>query len=142
MSSVVGGIYTYLNAETDVTNGLSTYDFGNGDAPAIFTTDEIQEDAATPFIRISTVGGFRDGTDRTSRGGVVLVNVVLWGAKNDSGKILRELADTIWFALDRAPIEVGGYDVPYCLADPPNRLNDRDGFPGYVVSCRVLVRKE
>jgi len=142
MSSVVGGIYAHLVTETAVTNGLSTYNFGNGDAPAIFTTDEIQEDAATPFIRISTVGGFRDGTDRTYRGGVVIVNVTLWGDKNDTGKTLRELADTIWFALDRAPIEVSGYDVPYCFADPPNRLTDRDGFPGYSVSCQVLVRKE
>ena len=140
--SVVSGVYNFLKAETDVTAGLGTYDFGDGGSTALFTTDVIPEDAATPFIRISTVGGYLDGRDRTYRGGVVIVDVTLWGSKGDSGKTLRELADTVWFAMDRAPIEATGFDVVYCLADPPRQLNDRDGFPGYNISCRILIRKE
>lgn len=140
--SVVSGIYSYLKDQSDITDGLSTYDFGGGDIPALFTTPDIPEDAPTPFILISTVGGFLDGRDRTTRGGVVTVDATLWGSKGDSEKVLRELADALWFSLDRAPIEVIDMDVVYCLADPPRRLNDRDGFPGFVVSCRVLVRKE
>jgi len=139
--SVVSCIYDFLKVETVVTDGLATYDFGSGALPAIFTTPDVPEDAATPFILVSTVGGFLAGRDRAYRGGIVTVDVTLWGSKGDSEKTLRELADTIWFTMDRAPITVTGMEAVYCLADPPRRFTDSDRYPGFVVNCRVLVRK-
>lgn len=140
--SVVGGVYAHLAADTDITDEIGTYDYGSGSQPAIFTTPDYPEDAATRFLVVSSSGGFLDGRDRGHRGGVVLVNVTLWGSKGDSEKSLRELADTLWFSLDRASIVASGFEVVYCLADPPQRLTDREGYPGFSVSCRILVRKE
>jgi len=126
-----------------VTSGIGTYDYGSGSEPAIFTSDMVPEDASTPFIRITAIGGFLDGRDRSKRGGVRTVDVALWGSKSDSDMSLRDLAETLWFTLDRATITSTAYDeIVYCLAEPPRNINDRDGFPGYVVSCRILVRKE
>jgi len=139
--SVIGGVYTYLLEETAITAELATYNFGAGAVPAVFTGD-IPKDAATPFIHLSPVGGYLSGRDRKNRGGVVSIDVNLWGSKGDTEKTLRELADSLWFAIDRAPIEVPGMEAVYCLADPPRRLTDSEGFPGFNVTCRILVRKE
>ena len=73
---------------------------------------------------------------------MVIVDVTLWGSKTDSGKTLRDLSEVLWFTMDRAPITATGYDVVYWLADPPRPLTDRNGFPGYNVTCNILVRKE
>lgn len=139
--SVVSAVYSYLINETAITDGLSTYDFGSGAVPSIFTVDDIPEDAGTPFIRISPIGGYLSGRDRANRGGIVNTDVALWWSKGDSEKTMRELADELWFTLDRAPITVDGMDCVYFLADPPRRGNDSDGFPGFVIACRCLVRK-
>ena len=140
--SVVSGLYDYLIAETAITDQLATYDFGGGSIPAIFTSPDVPEDAATPFILITPAGGYLSGRDRADKGGVVTCYINLWGSKGDSEKTLRELADTMWFAIDRASISVTGMEVVYCLADPPRRLNDSGRFPGFNVYCRVLVRKQ
>ena len=139
--SVISGVYAYLLTDTDVTETLATYDFGSGAVPAIFTGD-VPTDAATPFIVLSPVGGYLSGRDRGHRGGVVSVDANLWGSKGDSEADLREQADTLWFSLDRAPVDVTGMEAVYCLADPPRRLTDSDRFPGFNVTCRILVRKE
>jgi len=46
---------------------------------------------------------------------------------------------TVWRLLDRASLSVSGYDSVLCVAEAPLQLQDEDGFPGYVIRCRVVV---
>jgi len=139
--SIVSAIYTEIIGDSVFTNQLGSYDFGAGDAPAVFTAEPAPEDSDSPMVVITQIGGsLGTARDRTHRGGEVTIDVKLWGDKGDSEKVLRELADDLWLLLDRADLTITGMEFCYCLAEPPRRLSDPQGFPGFLVSCRVLVR--
>jgi len=140
--SIPKAIYTVLNADSGITDELSTYDFGGGAAPSIFTFEPAPENAETPFIVIAPVSSSSGGADRSTKAGVLSIDIKLWEKKGRSEETLRQLADKIWFAMDRAILADDYFDsISYCLATPPYRLLDPDGFVGFIISCRILVRK-
>jgi hypothetical protein len=139
----VKAIVAALVSNADVTAELATYDFGSGAAPAIFAVDPAPEDAAGTLVVVSQVGGAWDvrARDRSQRATEVLVDVKIWGDKDDSDKALRELAWEAWRGLDRlARSTFDGWEVFNFRCSAPVRLSDPDGFPGYVVQVVTTVR--
>lgn len=132
-------IWTIIDNTLGVTDQLATYDYTDGTwSPCIFTSRKIPEDAHYPAIHITQVSGVQWGT-RDSRGGNVLIDVDIYDDKEESDKDLNALAHDVWELLNRADLTVEGYTSILCLADPPMQKEDRDGYPGYLVRCRVLV---
>ena len=137
--SAVAAIYDLLNNTAAVTDDLEMY---NNQA-AIFTVEPAPEDSPQPLVVIVQTGGILGtGRDRGHKGGELAIDVKLWGNKGDSEKGIRNLADTLWLTLDRADLAITGFEFVYCLAEPPQRLLDPNGFPGFLIPCRVMVRKE
>jgi len=139
--SVLKAIYDLVKATPSVTTDLATYDFGSGNEPAIFTTQPPPPDAPAPLVVISQTGGNLTGRDRSTRGGEIELDVFVWGEQNESEKGINAIAMELWRTLDRATLTVEGYESVYCLSDPPGRAPDGDGFPGYLLRCRVLIRE-
>ena len=139
--SIVSAVFDYISSQPSIVDELGRYDFGSGDAPALFTVEPAPEDSGAPLIVIQQPTG-NEGTarDRTHKGGQAFIDVKLWGNKTDSEKKIRDLADTIWTTLDRADLTVSGFEFVNCIATPPQRLADPDGFPGYIVPLQVTVR--
>ena len=124
-------------ADSDVTDQLGTYEFVRGsDSPAVFTSRVIPEDCDYPAVLITQITGIPWGT-RDSRGGDVLLDIDVFDNKKQSDKALNDVAGDIWRLLDRAQLTISGYDHVLCMADPPIQLEDDDGFPGYVIRCRI-----
>ena len=134
-------IHRVLSADSDVTTGLATYVFTTGGLPlpAIFTMENPPKNAVLPAVCIhGPIGGARWGT-REKKGAEVLVDVSLWGDKSRSTLALGSLAWRIWEALERAELQILGYEEVGCMATPPRALRDPDGFPGYQVEVRVRI---
>lgn len=139
--SILKAYHTQLNDDTNVTDRLGKYKFGSTEEPAIFTVDPAPSDAKTTLAIISIVSSTISGTDREHRGGEFNIDVRMFGEKEDSAKTIEELAFAIWQSLDRANLVVNGYEATYTFADPPFQISDPDGYPGFVVSCRTLLRE-
>lgn len=140
-TTIVAAVHELLADESSLIAKLAKYNFGSGDAPAIFTVDPAPENSSQPLIVITQIGGtMGTARDRSHRGGEVSIDVRLWGDKGDSEKTLREIADQIWLLLDRADLSVNGFEVVNVRAEAPQRLSDPQGFPGYLVPVFVLVR--
>ena len=138
MATVIEGVYDLITNDAGVTDQLATY---NG-VPAVFTFAPFPEDAEYPAVTIQQAGGsLGTARDRSTKGGDVSMLVNVWHDKGASEKALRDLADDLWALLDRASLTVSGYDVVRVTATPPQRLEDPDGFPGYLITCSVLVRR-
>ena len=137
--SVLKGLYAHLNSDVEVTSAIGVYNFGSGSQPAIFTVYPPPRDSATPLVAIVQTGGNLIGRDRGTRGGEMLLDVFVWGDRNESGKATHDAAMAVWRSLDRAELTVEGYEAVYCLPDPPAWNEDPDGFPGYRLSTRVLL---
>lgn len=141
--SMVADVRNYLAAQTEITAQLAEYDFGSGLEPALFTVEPAPEDSPSPLVVIQQPTG-NEGTarDRSHKGGEIFIDVKLWGNRRDSEKALRNLADDLWLTMDRADITVSisGGEFVNCIATPPQRLSDPDGFPGFIIPCRITVR--
>lgn len=132
-------IYSKLNADSNVTDKLATYHDGEADERAAIFTVEIPEDADNICVRIEQVTALFHGT-RGQRGSETFADVSIWADKLMSDSDLRNAADAVWTSLDRQtlPLTVDGYNQTLCLADNPVRITDPDGFPGFLVRCRVM----
>lgn len=126
-----------LLADATVTDALASYDFGDGDHPAVFTVDPIPQDSSLPAIVLTLDGGVRWGT-RASIGGEADVTVRMYDDKSRSTQALRDLAWAVFEALERCTPTFDGYEEVGVMASPPMAAPDPDGFPGYQVA--VLVR--
>jgi len=139
--TVPAGMHTYITGSS-LAASLATYDFGSGAEPAVFTIEPAPEDTKGPFIIITQVGGdFSNVRDRTTRGGNIDIDVKLWGDRDNSHKVLRDLSYELWQLLDRATFDVDGYHVLQCLSDPPGYIGGDRNFPGYLLRCGVLIRE-
>jgi len=143
---VVSSIYDALMSDTIITDELATYKYSSADpeTPAVFSLEEAPDDADSPFILIRPVAGERGGSfeDRGYKGGLSVVDVVVYSDKSRSSKKLRDISTSIWDRLHRNRL-AGDDDFELaCFADFPKYLADPNGFPGYVVSCFVKVRKK
>jgi len=139
--SILKAIYDAIKNDATVTDDLATYDFGSGNEPAIFTTQPPPPDAPAPLVVLVQTGGNLIGRDRSTRGGEFEIDVFVWGNRGESEKTINDLAMNLWRALDRVNLTVSGYDPVYCLAEPPERAPDTEGYPGYLIRTRALIRE-
>ena len=136
---IAGAIYEVLNADTNVTDLLSDYEFTTGNPePAIFTSFKIFEDAMRPAILIIEDEGTSGGV-RGQRGGDQSAEIRIFGNRDASDLILRDLATAVWRSIDRSTLAVSGFDSNGVYADIPRRIEDGEGFPVYVVDIRVIL---
>lgn len=138
-------IYDVIVADTGVggvTPQLGTYPFNRVlYRPSVFTSRKIPDDCGYPAVLITQVSGVAWGT-RGYEGGDVLVDVDVFDDKTSSDKALNDVCGDIWRLLNRVALVIIGYDHVFCIADPPMQTADDEGFPGYVIRCRVKAIKQ
>ena len=139
---VAKGTRDLLSATATVTTDsfLSTYDFGDGDEPAIFTQRGVPEDASTGYIVISQSGGSSSGYEsRGKRGGMMSASVMIVGPNSQSDKKLAAFATKVWQALHRGSLTLTGFEEHGMYADMPQRYQDEGIFPAYIINVSVRV---
>lgn len=133
-------MHRHLSACPNITARLAVYDFGDGAAPAIFTTPVFPEDAAFPGLIIRREGG-SDFSTRGIRGQRVEGNVQVHTDRLFDGHTVEELANLVWKRLHMAA-PVGqvaeGWRVSAIMASPPQWHPDELGYPGYMVRCDLF----
>ena len=134
---IAAALRSRILASSQIAGELAQYDAGGGPAPAVFTALPAPADCPQPLIIVSEEGGEPWGT-RAKRGAEVAAVVTLRGDKSRSEKSLSELAQQLWLQLHRAELTLSGFAEVGCLARPPERAVDAQGFPEYRV--RVTVR--
>lgn len=136
---VVEAMYNLIVADTDMRARLATFEFTDDVAtPAVFTTEVIPKNCDYPAVIINRTGGVDFGT-RCSEGEDTLVSVRLYGDRDRAHDKLRRTANILKKLLNRAELTVtDGYRAFRCIADPPSAIPDPDGFPGYLITVRVL----
>lgn len=134
---ILEAVRTVLLADTDVTDALAEYDFGDGGSPAIFTTDPIPEDSGLPAIVLTMQEGIPWGT-RSQRGAEADVYARMYDNKTQSSERVRNLAWDVREAIERAALTLDGYEEVGVYADTPMISPDPEGFPGY--RLRITVR--
>jgi hypothetical protein len=127
-------LYDVIVADAGVTAQLATYN----ELPAVFTSRIIPENCKYPAVHITQVSSAPWGC-RDKRGSEIMVDVDVYDDKDRSDKALNELAHDIWELLNRVTLAPSGYDPVLCEADAPLQLADDEGFPGYVIRCRIVV---
>ncbi len=128
----------------DIRAGLSQFDFGTGNAPAIFSNEHtVPDNMATPYIVVGDVSGAPDFGCRQFSGGTFVADAQIFGKKDFSGKPVRDLALKLWKLIDRAdlstwlaPLYLEQWGVSATL---PMATNDGLGFPGWTIRTNVRV---
>lgn len=131
------GIFILISGNTPITDAIGEYEL----APAIFSFSPAPRDAECMLITITQITTDREGACRSSRGGNVFIDVHLWDQKGQSDKVRQEVGYNLWRLLDRATFTMTGFEDAKVFANLPIELDDPDNFPGYLVSCRVLMRE-
>uniref|UniRef100_A0A6H2A3M6 Tail protein n=1 Tax=viral metagenome TaxID=1070528 RepID=A0A6H2A3M6_9ZZZZ len=135
------GLRNLIADDASITRRLVTHDFGDGtNRPAIFVGSEtIPQECGSPIIVIVQEGGAWFGTYGDVGGGEFSFSIRLYGAKDRTSGDLRDLAMDLWRLVDLCQPVVTGYNVCWCIADPPGELTDPDGFPGYSIAVRIAA---
>ena len=120
---IAAALRSRILSSSQIAGQLAQYDAGGGPAPALVT--------------IVAEGGDPWGT-RAQRGAECVALVTLRGDKSRSDKALSDLAQALWLCLHRAELTISGFVEVGCLARPPERTADAQGFPEYRI--RVMVR--
>ena len=102
MSSPIECVLDALNADEIVTGALGVYDFGDGDAAAIFGRETLPIDKDIPAVFPAILVGFVSSSDESTRGawGVYQqLGIRIIGTKHSSMKIVRDIAYRASFVL-------------------------------------------
>lgn len=135
---IAEAIHAHLIADGTITAALATWDFGDGAAPAVFTTDPIPAGCGLPAIVITETGG--DNWDTFNHwGGNCHADVRVYGNKTFSREALRDVAQLIWRRMHLANLTVVGYGDWGTYCNMPAELTDPDGFPGFLLAVRTRV---
>jgi hypothetical protein len=136
---IVEAVRNLVVADTDMRARLATYEFTTDvPSPAVFTTEVIPENCDYPAVIVNRVGGVDFGT-RGREGEDTLLSVRIYGDRSRAQDLLRRAANILRRLLNRAELTVtDGYRAFRCIADPPSAIPDPDGFPGYLITVRVL----
>ena len=134
---IAAALRSRILSSSQIAGQLAQYDAGGGPAPALFTALPAPADCPQPLVTIVAEGGDPWGT-RAQRGAECVALVTLRGDKSRSDKALSDLAQALWLCLHRAELTISGFVEVGCLARPPERTADAQGFPEYRI--RVMVR--
>lgn len=133
-ASIVSAIQALLTTDASLISRLATYDFGNGQEPAIFTTDPAPENCPAPHITISQDLGVSGSGSRAGRSVNVGGTITTWGENTPSGQELEAVGWDIWRILDRGEITTEQFGEILLTAGPPQNTTDPDGYPGRIVN--------
>jgi len=139
---IAEALHTLLASVSDITTNLATYQFTTGDDdPAIFSqVDVIPDDASYPAIIIDGPdSGSNDGT-YSYKGGNAFGSIRIYDDRKKSSVLIRSIAWDIYHNVNRASLTFPGsadYYSAFCIADPPQKTNDPDNFPGFLINYRV-----
>lgn len=100
-----------LSASALITDQLGVYDFGNGNAPAIFGRETLPVDEDIPKIFPAILIGYISSSDNSTRGNLGIeqqLRVRVIGSKHASMKSIRDLTYRIAYVLKDAGILVSG----------------------------------
>ena len=126
--------------DTNITDRLNTYEFTTGIAsPAIFTIDVIPEDCGLPAIIIDEQGGPTEGT-RAYKGASVSCRIRIYDNKGRSQGVVRAIATDLWMLINRCDLTLtGDYYAAFTIANAPAKIDDPDGFPGFLIDVTVNI---
>lgn len=133
-TSIVSAINALLSTDALLISRLATYDFGDGEAPAVFTVDPAPENCPAPFIEVSQELGTSGTGSRAERAVNVGGTVTTWGENTPSGQELESVGWDIWRILDRGEIATEQFGEILLSAGPPQNTTDPDGYPGRIVN--------
>lgn len=137
---IVEAVRDLIAADATIRARLATYEFTTDvSTVAVFTTDVMPEDAELPAVIINRSGGADFGT-RGHEGEDAFVSVRIYANRDRRTDTIRKTAELLKKLLNRAELTVtDGYRAFRCIADPPISAADPDGFPGYLITVRVLL---
>lgn len=140
---IAEALHALLNGTEAVTTACARYRFetGESEAAAIFTRDPAPEDCGQPCIVITEDGGETWGT-RTKKGGNAQADIRIFGDKQSSHNTIRALAWAVWLTVNRAHLDVAGFEEAGCFASLPQQSTDQDGYPFFRVPVRVRILEE
>lgn len=120
---------------------LASFDFGDGvNRPAIFT-GERPDDAFLPCITMDETA-ISDFGCKGYRGGVIQVELSLWGDRTMATSDLGEMANDLWRTIHWRNVTVQGYRTTAIIANPPERIGDQNDFTGYYVPAEITYMEE
>ncbi len=129
-----------LVADASIIALTATYDFGAGEAPAIFDFEPAPESSPNPVITVTEAGGTGIEGARDTRGWRQFATISIWGNKNHSRAALRDLGLNVLRAIDRTNLTLRSpYCEVGCWAGPMQETTDGEGFPGIIIPVQVLV---
>lgn len=130
-----------LLTSTAITDELATYEFTTSSPePAIFTTDVVPENADFPAVIINEVqGGIVFGGTRAKKGAEPAAQVRFLGDKDRNSTKIRSLAWVAWRLLSRSEPTDDVFKIFRVVADPPQLLDDEDGFPTWIIIIRAAA---
>lgn len=133
-------IIAAISADASITNDLDVFDFGSGDAPAIFARARPIE-AGMRDVVVTMIGGVEWGANGLD-GAWVQHDIRIEDDKTRSDKTIRAIAWKIWSKFNKSSIVVDGYGDSVTQAVPPQDLTDPQGFPAYLVRVTVWLLKD
>lgn len=140
MGGYIDAIATVLKRTPGVINGVAKWDFGNGDEPSVHVTDPAPKQAPNPVVTIAEAAG-SGSFMRGPLNGNCDFRINVWGNKDESVKVIRDIAWAVWRAMLQEDFEPGSGKQMWTLSGTlPARLpNDIDGFPGFTLSASVNI---
>jgi hypothetical protein len=140
MMPCLKSIISALAADSVITDDLDVFDFGSGDAPAIFARARPIE-AGMRDIVVTMIGGVEWGANGLD-GARVQHDIRIEDDKTRSDKIVREIAWAVFWKFNKSSIDVDGYGDSVTQAIPPQDITDPSGFPAYLVRVTVWLLKD
>ncbi len=130
MASPIQCVLDTIGGDPTSADSLGVYDFGEGEAPALFGSEIIPVDDDKNKIFPCILAGYIGSSDNSTRGnwGVIQqVGLRIIGAKNSSVKVVRDLAYRVAYVLHSDGMIPSGI---FTTTDP-------QGYPMAVLSVTV-----
>jgi len=140
---ILPALQTLLQSDPILASALAPWDFSDTvRRPAVFTVEPAPPECGNPVIVLVQNGG-TPFEDRGHRGSEVSVTVKLWGDRlGSTEKHLRGLATRVWRLLDRCALTLTDYDAVGAAASFPQRTQDAEGYPGYLLTLTIKVMEK
>ena len=139
---LVEAIKAALIADPNVGGALAKWDFGDGDAPAIFDGDEDRPvPTPAPYATIAIDTSSEAGS-RTQIGDILGCALEFWGDRSESRRALRRIAGHARLALHEKRLTVDDWPLVFVRANAPTDTVDGEGFPGAAIELVVTMMRD